>query len=82
MRHTMATKLLWLGVDITDVQRFLGHKNIEMTRHYAETTAATLRRKSIRSRTRPSAPCFQASGTFAVMRSSFERSRRRNHHIC
>ncbi|MGX5851895.1 hypothetical protein ACWGTO_33545, partial [Mesorhizobium sp. PL10] len=41
----MATKLLWLGMDITDVQRFLGHKNIETTRHYAETPAATLRRK-------------------------------------
>lgn len=45
LRHTMATKLLWLGMDITDVQRFLGHENIETTRHYAETTAATLRRK-------------------------------------
>ncbi len=41
----MATKLLWLGMDITDVQRFLGHENIETTRHYAKTTAATLRRK-------------------------------------
>lgn len=45
LRHTMATKLLWLGMDITDVQRFLGHENITTTRHYAETTAATLRRK-------------------------------------
>ncbi|WP_280951341.1 hypothetical protein [Manganibacter manganicus] len=34
-------------MDITDVQRFLGHKNIETTRHYAETTAATLRRKFV-----------------------------------
>ncbi|MHA6642739.1 tyrosine-type recombinase/integrase [Mesorhizobium sp. A623] len=45
LRHTMATKLLWLGMDITDVQRFLGHENITTTRHYAETTAATLRPK-------------------------------------
>ena len=45
LRHTVATKLLWLGMDITDVQRFLGHENIETTRRYAETTAATLRRK-------------------------------------
>lgn len=45
LRHTMATKLLWLGMDITDVQRFLGHENIVTTRLYAETTAATLRRK-------------------------------------
>jgi integrase/recombinase XerD len=45
LRHTMATKLLSLGMDITDVQRFLGHENITTTRHYAETTAALLRRK-------------------------------------
>ncbi len=32
-------------MDITDVQRFLGHESIETTRHYADTTAATLRRK-------------------------------------
>ncbi len=45
LRHTMATKLLWLGMDIADVQRFLGHESITTTRHYAETTAATLQRK-------------------------------------
>ncbi|TIM99977.1 MAG: hypothetical protein E5Y38_14760 [Mesorhizobium sp.] len=32
-------------MNITDVQRFLGYENIETTRHYAETTAATPRRK-------------------------------------
>ncbi|WP_341487418.1 tyrosine-type recombinase/integrase [Pararhizobium sp. A13] len=64
----MATKLLWLGIDITDVQRFLGHENIETTRHYAETTAATLHRKnSIRSRIRPRGHCFRESGTIVVM---------------
>jgi integrase/recombinase XerD len=45
LRHTMATKLLALGLDITDVQRFLGHDDIATTRLYAETNAATLRRK-------------------------------------
>lgn len=45
LRHTVATKLLVLGMDITDVQRFLGHENITTTRLYAETTAALLRRK-------------------------------------
>jgi integrase/recombinase XerD len=45
LRHTMATKLLALGLDITDVQRFLGHDDIASTRLYAETNAATLRRK-------------------------------------
>ncbi|WP_140758388.1 hypothetical protein [Mesorhizobium sp. B2-1-8] len=54
----MATKLLWLGMDIPDVQRFLGHDNIATTRHCAETTAATWRRNMIRSPTRPLAPAF------------------------
>ena len=42
LRHTVATRLLALGMDITDLQRFLGHENITTTRLYAETTAATL----------------------------------------
>jgi len=45
LRHTVATRLLALGMDITDLQRFLGHENITTTRHYAETTAATLQRR-------------------------------------
>jgi integrase/recombinase XerD len=32
-------------MDITDVQRFLGHESLTTTRLYAETTAAVLRRK-------------------------------------
>jgi integrase/recombinase XerD len=45
LRHTMATRLLTWGMEITDVQRFLGHEDIATTRLYAETTAALLRRK-------------------------------------
>ena len=45
MVHTVATRLLALGMDITDLQRFLGHESITTTRHYAETTAATLQRR-------------------------------------
>lgn len=41
----MATRLLARGMDITDLQRFLGHESITTTRHYAETTAATLKRR-------------------------------------
>lgn len=45
LRHTMAAKLLALGLDIADVQRFLGHDDIATTRLYADISAATLRRK-------------------------------------
>ena len=45
LRHTMATKLLNLGLGIADVQRFLGHDDIATTQVYAVTSVATLRRK-------------------------------------
>jgi len=45
LRHTVATRLLALGMEITDLQRFLGHESIVTTRLYAETTAATLQRR-------------------------------------
>jgi integrase/recombinase XerD len=45
LRHTVATRLLALGMDITDLQRFLGHESIGTTRIYAETAAATLQRR-------------------------------------
>jgi integrase/recombinase XerD len=45
LRHTVATRLLGLGMDITDLQRFLGHESITSTRFYAETTAAALQRR-------------------------------------
>jgi integrase/recombinase XerD len=45
LRHTVATRLLALGMDITDLQRFLGHESIATIRLYAETTAATLQRR-------------------------------------
>jgi len=44
LRHRVATRLLALGMDITDLQRFLGHESITTTWLYTETTAATLQR--------------------------------------
>jgi integrase/recombinase XerD len=45
LRHTVATRLLALDMDITDPRRFRGHESIATTRLYAETTAATLQRR-------------------------------------
>ena len=45
LRHTMATRLLANGMDIADIQKFLGHEDIGATRIYAETSIAMLRRK-------------------------------------
>ena len=45
LRHTVATRLLALGMDITDIQKFLGHEDIGATRIYAETSLTMLRRK-------------------------------------
>ena len=41
----MATRLLVIGMDITDVQKFLEYEDIATTRIYAETSVAMLRRK-------------------------------------
>ena len=44
----MATRLLAIGMDITDVQKFLGHEDIATTRISAETSVAMLLRNFVR----------------------------------
>ncbi|MEM9990596.1 MAG: tyrosine-type recombinase/integrase [Bacteroidota bacterium] len=45
LRHTVATKLLNMGMDIAQVQKFLGHQDIATTQLYAVMQTATLRKK-------------------------------------
>lgn len=45
LRHTQATKLLNLGMDIAEVQKFLGHEDIATTQLYAVMNTSTLRRQ-------------------------------------
>lgn len=43
LRHTFATRLIALGIDISVVSRLLGHASIETTMIYAKATPETLR---------------------------------------
>lgn len=48
MRHSTATALLDLGVDISIVQEVLGHADIRTTRGYQDVTAEITRRAAVR----------------------------------
>ena len=41
-RHTNATLLIYKGVNITTVQKLLGHKNVKTTQVYAEVMDPTI----------------------------------------
>jgi site-specific recombinase XerD len=43
MRHSFATDLLSQGVDLRNIQEFLGHKSIAATQIYAHVTSKQLR---------------------------------------
>lgn len=45
LRHTVATKLLNLGMGMAEVQKFLGHQDIATTQLYAVMNTSTLRKK-------------------------------------
>ena len=45
LRHTVATKLLNLGMGIAEVQKFLGHEDIATTQLYASMNTSTLRKR-------------------------------------
>jgi len=45
LRHTVATKLLNLGMGIAEVQKFLGHEDIATTQLYAVMNTSTLKKK-------------------------------------
>ncbi len=51
-RHACATHLVEAGMEITQVQRFLGHRQLDSTKRYAQISEREMRREFLRSHPR------------------------------
>ena len=66
LRHTFATRIVQVGVDLYKVQRLLGHKSPQMTQRYAHHYPESLR-DGVEALERVSTNLAQSRGTLAAV---------------
>jgi integrase len=66
LRHTFATRIVQVGVDLYKVQRLLGHKSPQMTQRYAHHYPESLR-DGVDALERVSTNLAQSRGTLAAV---------------